>query len=121
MLSPCVICNENDSVLEVSKILRDTNSRHLFVCKNKKPIGIISTTDIVNRCIASDHEVKDCKASDIMTKEVKSIDVKNSLEEIEDLIEGSDPHSLPVTHEGKLIGIVELWQIVKLIMEKERK
>ena len=52
-LTDAVICRENDDVLEVSRILRDTQRRHIIVLdKNDGPIGVISTMDINNRVLA---------------------------------------------------------------------
>jgi len=49
LLTDVVFCSENDTVLEVARILRDTRARHLIVTDSKKkPLGIISTVDINN-------------------------------------------------------------------------
>lgn len=120
-LRDAIICKKEDSVLEVAKILRDTGSRFLIVVNyTQEPIGIISTTDIVNRCIACEDDYKEKKAADIMTKDIETVELTAPFEEIIEDLDKIQSHSLPVTKEGKVVGIIDMCKIVQLAMEHSK-
>ncbi len=103
-----VICRESETVLEVSRILRDTQRRHLIVVDNHdRPVGIISTVDINNRVVSEEKSPAKLKAQDIMTKNIKTVSVEDSYEHAFQIMAKLGTHSIPVTRNGKLIGMLE--------------
>lgn len=107
-LQDAVICREDDSVLEVSRILRDTKSRHLIVVdENKCPVGIISTVDINNRVVAQELEPKDALANEIMTSPIAVVEVNSNYEEAYKKMVEKGMYSIPVVENEKLIGILD--------------
>jgi len=115
-----VICKENDSILEVSRILRDTKSRHLVVINNnKKPIGIISTVDINNRVVAQELDYKKTNAGDVMTKNIDVVDIKDSFDKACEKMISKGTYSIPVVENGKLIGIIGFNELFCKVKEHE--
>lgn len=111
-LNDTVICKEDDSILEVSRILRDTRSRHLIVVnKDLKPIGVISTVDINNRVVAEKKDIENTKAISIMTKPLSTIDINETYDEAYKRMIDKGTYSIPVTDNGKLIGTLDFNQI----------
>ncbi len=107
-LSEVVFCRGDENVLEVSRILRDTNSRHLVVVDDeKKPIGIISCVDINNRVVSEEKDPKDIKAEEIMTKDIKYIELEDTYEKAFEIMNQLETNSIPVTKDKKLIGLLE--------------
>ncbi len=105
LLNDVVFCNENDSILEVSRILRDTKSRHLIIIdSHKKPLGIISTVDINNRVIAEAKDPAKTLAKQIMSKPIQTIEVSSTCEEAYKKMIEHETYSMPVTENGILIG-----------------
>jgi signal-transduction protein with cAMP-binding, CBS, and nucleotidyltransferase domain len=115
-LTDAVICRENDDVLEVSRILRDTQTRHLIVLNAQdQPVGIISTVDLNNRVLAEEKDPKQTKAKDIMTKGIEVISIENdTYERAFEIMATIGTYSIPVTREGKLLGILEFNTALKL-------
>ncbi|HDD70697.1 MAG TPA: CBS domain-containing protein [Candidatus Woesearchaeota archaeon] len=80
MISKCYlvepfVCNENDSIADVAKKLKEYAQRHIFVVNdNKKPVGIISVTDILDKIVVANKNVADFKAKDIMNKDILVFD-----------------------------------------------
>ena len=122
-LSKTIICHENESAVEVAKILRDTGSRHLLVLsKDEKPLGIISTVDINNRVVAAQKDPLKLKAADIMTKEI--ITVPSSSELMDALQKMSDKNItfVPVVDSHhKLLGVLDFTKSLKLLCEVEKE
>jgi len=114
-LIDAVICREDDDVFEVSRILRDTQRRHLTVLdKQDKPVGVISTVDINNRVVAEEKQPKKLKAKEIMTKNVKTVSIEGTYEEAFQTMAAIGTYSIPVVREGKLLGLLEFNMAFKL-------
>lgn len=110
-LVDAVICKENDDVLEVSRILRDTQRRHLIVLTaNDSPVGVISAVDINNRVVAEEKNPKHLKAKDIMTKNARTVSVEDTYEEAYRIMAQLGTYSIPILRNGKLLGLLEFVQ-----------
>jgi len=107
-LNDAVICKEKDSILEVSRILRDTGRRHLIVVNDAlEPLGIISTVDINNRVVAEVKDPANSLALDFMTKPIEVVSIETSYEEAYEKMISKGTYSIPVVEEGKLIGVLD--------------
>src|SRR3989338_1046214 len=121
-LCECVICHENDSVVEISKLLRDTGARHVFVVDaNEAPMGIISTVDINNKVIAQEKDPKKLKAKDIMTAPVSSVDCHEPVEKAFLIMTEKGTYSCPVTKDKKIIGMATYTDVARHLAEKGKK
>lgn len=122
-LSETVICNHKDNVVKVSRILRDTNSRHLLVLNDKKqPTGVISTVDINNRVVAEEKTPAQLTAADIMTKTIVSVPVTVSLPEAVELMGKKNVSFLPVVDDkGCLVGVLEFSNVLKAMAKMEKE
>ena len=116
LLQDVVFCNEKDSVLEVSRVLRDTQNRHLVVVDSKKkPVGIISTVDVNNRVVAEGKNPSTTLAKDIMTKPIETVDISVTCEEAYQKMIKKGTYSIPVTEKDKLIGSLNFDQILRKV------
>lgn len=114
-LIDAVICREKDDVLEVSRILRDTQRRHLIVLDaHDRPTGIISTVDINNRVVAEKKNPEDTLAKDIMTKNIELVSLEDNYEKAFQIMAKLGTNSIPVTKNGKLLGMLEFMMAFKL-------
>ena len=115
-----LVAKEKDTVLEISKILRDTQRRHLVVIDSKeKPVGVLSVVDINNRVVAEEMDPKEAVARDIMTEQVISVDEEDEMAKALELMMDNNVLACPVTRKGKLIGIIELKEVVHKIQKKK--
>lgn len=114
-LREAIICRENENVLEVSRILRDTKSRHLIVLDTKdKPVGIISTIDLNNRVLSEEKDPKQLKAKDIMTKNIQSVKIEDNYEKAFQIMSQLGTYSIPVTRNNKLLGLLEFTTTLRM-------
>ena len=73
-VNSCEIANkvwifEDKAVIDAAKVLRDSYLRHIAVLNNEeKVVGIISSTDVVNRVVAEEKDYKNFKVREAMTK-----------------------------------------------------
>ena len=110
----------DDTVLEVSKILRDTQQRHLVVIDRKdQPVGFLSVVDINNRVIAEEKNPQEVDAQTIMTKDIVTIDEHLGLEEALELMMKKNVLSCPVLRNKKLIGICEIKDVAYQLQKQK--
>lgn len=118
LLHDAVVCKEEDSVLEVSRIMRDTKARHVIVINEDTfPIGIISPFDISNRLVAEEKDANETYAKDIMTKPIETIDINSNYKEASEKMVALETYTIPVTEGEKLIGILDYSVVFRKVCE----
>ena len=103
---------QNETVLEAAKIMKKKNVPDLvLVDSNKKPIGIISSEDIVMKIIAEDKDPKQVKISDISRK-VKSFSEDATMDEVLDYMMESENELVPIIKaDGTLLGVCTITDV----------
>lgn len=81
-------------------------------------IGVVTELDILNAVLAGKELVK-ITASDIMTSDPITVDVATPLNEIVKIMKEKNIIRLPVTENGKLVGIVARCDILTTLIEPE--
>ncbi len=119
------LSNSIDSVLVVSKKLRDEKQKHCLILEGGQPVGIISVTDINNRLVAEDKDATVTKAKEIMTKDILIKNIDDSLSGAYiDMIK-TNKYSCIILKGGKVEGILDLKEamncIVKLKHDENKK
>ena len=105
---------EDLSIQGVAKHLKKEKSRHVVVInKDKEPVGIISSVDIVNKIVAAGKDTKKANAKDAMTKSIVKCDSKEDIRHAYFAMVKRNVVFCPVTENKKLKGIVTLQQILK--------
>jgi len=136
----------NDSVFEVAKVFSEKNISGAPVVENKKVIGVISESDIVNFMSSKLGKKQDVvspsmtfmlfsfledysklkteigrisktKVRDVMSKKIVSISSDANLFEAASLMEKKDINRLPVIDSGKLVGIIARADLIKALIE----
>jgi CBS domain-containing protein len=75
--------------------------------------GIITDRDIVLRCVAGDGEPYQTNVSDLMTRNVVTISPDADIREAASLMASQKIRRLPVTRNGRLVGILSLADIAR--------
>ncbi len=83
-----------------------------------KVIGVVTELDILNAVLAGKELVK-ITASDIMTSDPITVDVSTPLTELVKIMKEKNIIRLPVTENGKLVGIVARCDILTTLIEPE--
>ena len=115
----CVTVKENDTVLGISKLLREKKLRYVFVVDKKGyPVGIISVTDVNNRCVAEGKDPKKCIAKEIMTHPIDVVDDCDDIEKAYHIMLEREVFAVPVVNDGKLIGLINFNEAVQKVAKK---
>ena len=99
-----------------SVIIKGKISGAPVIAKNGKLIGFLSEKDIIK--YLSKSKVAKCKVSDIMVKRVKFVDIGESLSKIAKVFTLKSYRRLPVTSDGKLVGIINRVDVMDTLLSE---
>jgi CBS domain-containing protein len=80
-------------------------------------IGILSERDVV-RALAADPAVLTRRVEELMTSEVKTCSLHDSVLELMGIMTRGRFRHVPVLHDGKLVGIMSIGDVVKHRLEE---
>ena len=112
---PVVTCYPGETVFDASKKMYERKIGSIVIVSDTDlPIGILSERDIVNRVVAREKDPKKTKVSEVMTPDPVTLESSEPLEVVFDYI-GKKFRHLPITEEGRLVGIVSLTDVAKVL------
>ena len=84
--------------------------------RDGKVMGIVSEIDII-RVLRGGKSLDTTTAQDFMTRGVIAVDVSASVEEVMEVIDTNKVQRVPVTDDGKLVGIISRPDILRAYLE----
>lgn len=108
-------CKLADNCVEIAKIMKRKKERHVIVCDKKKPLGVISIIDIINKVVAMGKDAKKVKAKDIMNKPVYHIDSEKTVFDAYFFLAKKNLVSCPVVDKGDVIGVITMQELMTSI------
>ena len=114
LIEPFMV-DANDSVVEVAKHLRDSILRQVFVVDSeKKPLGLISTTDMNNRVCAEGKDPTSLKASDIMSSPIELCTMDDDAQKIyKDMTSKKRMLCAVIDEKGCMKGMITIGELLK--------
>lgn len=114
MVTEVVIMDENVSVKKAAEIMAQEGVSAIIVTVEEKAKGIVTERDILKRIVAVDKNAKKTKIKEIMSSPLVTIEPNTDLEEAARLMFEKKIKNLPVTHENRLMGLINLQDICRL-------
>jgi len=112
----------NDTVADVVVALREHRIGALVVIDDAGAvIGIVSERDVVRHLAGVGGKVLDLRVSDVMTSPVHACEPSNTTDELMEQMTERRIRHLPVVHDGRLVGIVSIGDVVKWRFEELRE
>jgi signal-transduction protein with cAMP-binding, CBS, and nucleotidyltransferase domain len=118
-LKKVATCNPNSTITEVAKKLKAGENRQAIVLEKSRPIGIISSVDIINKVVALGKDSKKVKAKDVMNK----VHCIRHNENVANAYFAMAKHGFlccPVIENKKYIGNLNLHEALRYISEKTK-
>lgn len=100
------------TVLESVRAMVERNIGAVPVLHNGKLVGIFSERDLMKRVVSEGRDPRRTCLAEVMTPEPLSIGMNEDLEQCMALMRRYGFRHLPVCHEGQLVGIVSLRDIL---------
>jgi predicted transcriptional regulator len=119
MMRPVVSARENASARDIAlQVLAGHYSGMPVTDENGKVIGIVTEFDLLCQ-VSEGKELVKLTAEDVMQKEPKTVDINTPLNEVLDIMLESFIIRIPVTEDGRLVGIIARCDILKIYIEPE--
>ena len=114
MNTKVAVIDENFSAKKAAEIMAQEGVSAIIITVKGKAQGILTERDILKRIVAEDKNSRKTKVKDIMSSPLVTIDPSTHLEEAARLMFKNKLKNLPVTHENRLIGLINLQDICRL-------
>jgi CBS domain-containing protein len=93
----------------------------ILVKEGEKYIGIITKTDWMFLVLKGECDPKEMKVSTVMTKISNTIDESQTISEVCNIIETKKIRHVPVTRNGKIIGMFSVKDLEKYYLQLHKK
>jgi CBS domain-containing protein len=100
------------TVLEAVRAMVGRNIGAVPVVQNGKLVGIFSERDLMKRVVAEGCDPRRTCLAEVMTEDPLTVNINEELENCMTLMRRHGFRHLPVCHEGQLVGIVSLRDIL---------
>lgn len=108
---PVATIDVNKSITDTAVMMADLNYSCLVVTDSDEPVGIVTDKDVCRRCVAKGLAT-DQSVSNIMSTSLITLDIHANAFEAVMLMTAKRIHHLPVTRDGKVIGMVSMTDLV---------
>ena len=114
MTDRVVSVGQDEPVSAAARLLKRHNVGSLPVCDSSGRLrGLVTDRDIVLRCIAMDEDPQNVRIGDIMSRGIVTADPADSVERASQLMSQDQIRRLPVTDNGRLVGVVSLGDLAR--------
>lgn len=109
-----VIAVEQDkSVVEAAKLLREEGIRGLVVVDNGEAVGVIVCRDIVYEVVASGHDPRETKVEEVMSTDLIVAEEEEVLDDVAMAMVRNNVSRVPVVRDDMLVGILTQSDIIR--------
>ena len=113
MSKPIITIGENKTAKDAGELMKKNRKGCLIITKNRKPVGILSDSDLIKRVIATDKKASKVVLKKIMSEPLVTVSPKDNILLAVRKMRKNNIHRLPVVEKGKVIGLVSLSDIAK--------
>lgn len=126
MTKNVVSVNLTATLKDIKHLIEEKHIRHIPVLDGDAVVGIISKTDYLQLTLgtvypnqegASEALMEMFKLEDLMVKNPICVSPDTTIREVTEIFILNEFHALPVTEEGKLVGIVSVKDVLKFLDE----
>jgi acetoin utilization protein AcuB len=126
MSHPVISVSPETPIHDALVMFKREHIRRAPVIKDGKMVGIVSERDLLNASPSPvtslsvwevNYLVSKVKVKQVMSKKVKTVDVDTPIEEAARIMADSKIGGLPVTHDGKVVGVITETDLFKIFLE----
>lgn len=126
MSHPVISLSPDTPIHDAVAILNKEHIRRAPVLKNGRMVGIVSEKDLLNASPSPittlsvwemNYMLSKVTVGQVMTKKVKTVDIKTPIEEAARIMADLKIGGLPVTRDGKVVGIITETDLFKVFLD----
>ena len=108
------------TVLAAAKKMKESKIGCVVVTEGRKPIGMFSERDLLNRVVAAGLDPATTALSAVMTPDPVTIDSAEPLDRVFSVLAQGNFRHVPITDNGNLVGVVSLSDLAGVLQEVYR-
>jgi CBS domain-containing protein len=113
MRTEVVTVGPDASVTTVVETMRDEAVGSVVVVENDAPVGLVTDRDLALRSV---NVLEGETAAEVMTSDPITVSTGTSVFELTEFVKDVGVRRIPVTEEGRLVGIVTMDDLVRLLV-----
>jgi CBS domain-containing protein len=110
----------SDSVLDAIKLMAEKGVGALAVMDGAKLAGIVTERDYARKVVLRDKSSRNTAIREIMSAEVRTAGLDDSVDHCMNVMTDERIRHLPVVHEGKVVGMISIGDLVKAVIADQR-
>ncbi len=104
---------KNERIIDVARKMKDQDAGFLPIVEGDRLIGVVTDRDIVVRCVAEGHDLRNETAEHVMSKGVTTVSPDDDLAEAGHKMESGEIRRLAVVENGTLVGVLSHGNLVQ--------
>jgi CBS domain-containing protein len=106
-------------VYDAIRLMAEKEIGALLVLEGGKLVGVMSERDYARKVILKGKSSRETRVRDIMTPEPKCVTPDDTVERCMNIMTDERIRHLPVTQDGRLVGIISIGDVVKAIITQQ--
>jgi len=115
MTQPVLKIDADSAVQEAAEVMGKEHIGSLLVTREGKDVGIITERDIISKVIARKADMEKIKVKEVMSSPLITVDKDTTGEDAVRTMVKYRVRRLPITKEGKIVGIFSTSDVTKLV------
>ncbi len=117
-----VTMSPTDSVLDALKLMADLNIGSVIIMEDGDYKGIVTERDYSRKVILEGKSSTNTQLAEIMSTDLPSLSPSDELDTaMQYMTENKNLRYIPVFHEGKMIGIISMSDVVSAKIERQKE
>jgi len=112
---------DDAAVIDAVRLMADKSIGAVLVMRGERLVGILSERDYARKVILRDRASATTRVSEIMTAEVVSVTLGESVDRCMQIMTERRIRHLPVVEEGTVLGVISIGDLVKAVIEEQRR
>jgi CBS domain-containing protein len=113
--------NSQTTVYDAIKLMGEKNIGALPVLDGDQLSGIVSERDYARKVVLMNRKSRETLVKDIMTATVITVSPSDSIDDCMEKMSAKRIRHLPVVHNGKMLGIISIGDVVTAIIETQKE
>ncbi|KAB7772176.1 CBS domain-containing protein [Xanthomonas maliensis] len=109
------------AVIQAIRVMADRGIGAVLVMDGPRLVGIVSERDYARKVVLRDRSSATTSVSEIMSSEVVTVSPAETVEHCMQLMTTGRFRHLPVVDGGQVVGVVSIGDLVKSVIEEQRR
>lgn len=111
---------QDDSVFSALSLMAEKDVGCVLVTDGERLLGIFTERDYARRVILKGHASRDVTVGELMTSNPCTITPSHTVDAVMQMMTENRFRHLPVVHQGKIMGIVSIGDMVKSMVSQQQ-